>query len=466
MAEQNKEQQLKEKIEKLKQVLTKNQLTKESKEEQKSDLEIYLEDNDQLKKALDCNKFASLLTKSGDILRGEKFFLQGIKLIEEMNPPVSFSNIYLNLGNLYAQKRDYQKAIEFYLKTIQKSPYNNEINNQNPFQSFQLDRSLNNKDAYLDAYTNIAVMYVNSGEKEKSYEYCIKAIELNPDNKEALINLGDILRQLGRKNEAISITWSLIEKLTNKNNNKVEGQSDQYIRPNPVEVQLLEKGFEGQLEGESINILCVKWGTRYDSEYVNKLYRGIKKNTILPFTFYCFTEDSKGLDENIVPIELMNNWKRWWGKATLFSLQYKLKGNLNFYIDLDMIITGNIDNLLKYKGGFAILKTEDLACEKYHKDGYNSSIMIWDKRNVDLERVYIALKENFEQITQYIVRFDYWLEMMINNADFIQDVFPTEVSDYLNYCQNKLPENTRIVCFPRKPKPEDYPSDWIKEYWI
>lgn len=59
-------------------------------------------------------------------------------------------------------------------------------------------------------------MYVNSGQKEKSYEYCMKAIHLNPGNKEALINLGDILRQLGRKNEAISITWDHIESLTNQ----------------------------------------------------------------------------------------------------------------------------------------------------------------------------------------------------------------------------------------------------------
>jgi len=39
-----------------------------------------------------------------------------------------------------------------------------------------------------------AVMYVNSGQKDKAFEFCIKAIELNPDNHEAMINLGDILR--------------------------------------------------------------------------------------------------------------------------------------------------------------------------------------------------------------------------------------------------------------------------------
>ena len=48
-----------------------------------------------------------------------------------------------------------------------------------------------------------------------------------------------------------------------------------------------------------------------------------------------------------------------------------------FYIDLDMIVTGNLDKLFAYDGQFATLRTGDLACEKNHKDGYNSSVMIW-----------------------------------------------------------------------------------------
>ena len=43
-----------------------------------------------------------------------------------------------------------------------------------------------------------------------------------------------------------------------------------------------------------------------------------------------------------------------------------------FYIDLDMIVTGNIDNLLEYKGIFGTLKTDDFACEKNNKGGKNA----------------------------------------------------------------------------------------------
>ncbi len=64
-----------------------------------------------------------------------------------------------------------------------------------------------------------------------------------------------------------------------------------------------------------------------------------------------------------------------------------------FYIDLDMIITGNLDKLFSYEGQFATLRTGDLACEKNHKDGYNSSVMIWQGDH--LRPVYETLKDNF-----------------------------------------------------------------------
>ena len=57
-------------------------------------------------------------------------------------------------------------------------------------------------------------------------------------------------------------------------------------------------------EKKKISILTVKWGTRYGPDYVNKLYAGILRNTSWDVVFYCFTDDGKGLHENIKVIEL------------------------------------------------------------------------------------------------------------------------------------------------------------------
>ena len=56
--------------------------------------------------------------------------------------------------------------------------------------------------------------------------------------------------------------------------------------------------------------------------------------------------------------------------------------------------------------------------------------------------------------------------MTISNADYVQRVFPGKVIDFLADAKDVLPENSAVVCFARKPKPEDYPAEWIREYWV
>lgn len=90
--------------------------------------------------------------------------------------------------------------------------------------------------------------------------------------------------------------------------------------------------------------------------------------------------------------------------------------------------------------------------------------MIWKDNR--LKPVYDALKDNFESVNKFIVRFDFWLEMTINNADYVQHLYPGKVIDFLANAKETLPEGSAVVCFARKPKPEDFPAPWVKDYWI
>jgi hypothetical protein len=42
-------------------------------------------------------------------------------------------------------------------------------------------------------------------------------------------------------------------------------------------------------------------------------------------------------------------------------------------------------------------------------------------------------------INKFIVRFDFWLEMTINNANYIQKLYPGKVIDFLGDAKEKLP---------------------------
>lgn len=111
------------------------------------------------------------------------------------------------------------------------------------------------------------------------------------------------------------------------------------------------------------------------------------------------------------------------------------------------------------------MKTDDIWCEN-SKGGYNSSIILW---RTEFGREIFELMEKFEKsITKQIIRFDHYLEFLVKNAEFIQDVFLNKVLDYNNYCKDKeiLPEDGAIIAFPRSPKPHECKESWIALNWV
>ena len=201
-----------------------------------------------------------------------------------------------------------------------------------------------------------------------------------------------------------------------------------------------------------IQVVCVKYGTKYGADYVNNLYRGVKRNLSLQHSFSCFTENPEGLDQNVNVIHLDNDkWKGWWSKVNIFdgSNYGSGKDEINkiiLYIDLDMIISGNIDNLiLNYQGKFTTMSTNDIFCEQT-QDGYNSSIMLFNaytniKTDINLKQLTIAHQTSvqvifstltlyYEQIIKFLMRFDHYLEMCVEDADLVQELCPGEVLDY------------------------------------
>ena len=103
-----------------------------------------------------------------------------------------------------------------------------------------------------------------------------------------------------------------------------------------------------------INIICLKWGTKYSSKYVNKLYDGVKKNVTLPFRFHCLTDDVVGIKKEIetsnfldLPDYDVGKFTHWKKLAIFNKTLSNLKG-MALFLDLDTVITGNIDCFIEY----------------------------------------------------------------------------------------------------------------------
>lgn len=108
---------------------------------------------------------------------------------------------------------------------------------------------------------------------------------------------------------------------------------------------------------ETKNVICIKWGTVYSSEDVNKLYNMVIKNSKYKVNFYCFTDDSSDLNENIIvkPVPILNTIEDYGTKygyrkeAGLCDDNLgELSGQRVLFFDLDVVIVGNIDGFFDY----------------------------------------------------------------------------------------------------------------------
>lgn len=157
-----------------------------------------------------------------------------------------------------------------------------------------------------------------------------------------------------------------------------------------------------------VNFVCLKWGTKYDAEYVNRMYVMLKRNCKEQFTLYCCTEDSTGISEevSIVPLPIDEyDLEIYWWKLWILSEELPIRGKCIFF-DLDTVIQNDIQEIVDFDPGDNIFT---LPCQwrmKYRlvaNDYYtysNSSIMIWDS-TIDLEIFPHYIKNNYYYEMKY-----------------------------------------------------------------
>ncbi|MEJ6772649.1 MAG: glycosyltransferase, partial [Porticoccaceae bacterium] len=76
---------------------------------------------------------------------------------------------------------------------------------------------------------------------------------------------------------------------------------------------------------EVVNVLCMKWGTKYSGDYVNTLYSMVARNMTRDFRFICLTEDGSGLNDKVEVFPLpelsvdLAGPERGWNKLAVFA---------------------------------------------------------------------------------------------------------------------------------------------------
>ncbi len=112
------------------------------------------------------------------------------------------------------------------------------------------------------------------------------------------------------------------------------------------------------------NVICMKWGTKYGPEYVNRLYAMVRRHLTGAFRFVCLTDDRQGIRAEVecFPIPELHLEvqagvpDRAWKKLTTFSADlYGLTGTALF-LDVDVVIVGDLDVFFEEPGDFLIIR--------------------------------------------------------------------------------------------------------------
>lgn len=103
-------------------------------------------------------------------------------------------------------------------------------------------------------------------------------------------------------------------------------------------------------------VICMKWGTLYGPEYVNRLYAMVRANITGDLRFVCLTDDTTDIRPEVECFDCpmldlpMPHKLRSMRKVALFAPSEELFGLTGnwLFLDLDTLVTGPLDDLFTY----------------------------------------------------------------------------------------------------------------------
>ncbi|SHH28268.1 glycosyl transferase [Marivita hallyeonensis] len=248
-------------------------------------------------------------------------------------------------------------------------------------------------------------------------------------------------------------------------------------------------------------VACIKWGTLFGPEYVNRLYSGVRRNLSRPVRFLCMTETAEGLHPDIEILDLpvepfaepmaealkVANRQGAMRKVSLFKprLIADLEGPVLGF-DLDVVITGALDPLLDLAPGHIVMRHDWTEARKGRPTGHGSvfrydpavhGFLYDDIAARPYEEVETARGSEQRYTSHKAMEnsvFTYIPEDWVVSFKYDCNPFP---SNFLHAA--RLPESAKVVCFHGRPKmPEAIdgyrgslirfarPTPWLQEHWV
>lgn len=243
-----------------------------------------------------------------------------------------------------------------------------------------------------------------------------------------------------------------------------------------------------------VNVICMKYFTRYGPHYVNRLRRAVQRHLKRPFRFVCFTDDPSGLEEGVeiqplpplaVPPEF---YPSAWLKLAFFRNGLADLEGPTLFLDLDLVILDGLDCFFEYEPDRICIIHNWIEFRKTllrpRPDIGNSSVFRFNAGNGQfvldsfLSETEHALRD-FPTEQAYLTkaigdRRAWWPESWVRS--FKRHCIPAFPLNLV--LKPRIPAGVRIVAFHGRPDPDEAvagfkdkphrscrPAAWIHDHW-
>ena len=248
-------------------------------------------------------------------------------------------------------------------------------------------------------------------------------------------------------------------------------------------------------------VICMKWGTRYGPEYVNRLYSMVRRHTKRPTRLVCYTDDPTRLDAGVetfpLPYIVLPEKKSHksasaplsklpWRKLSLWQKNLEGVTGEVLFLDLDTVITGSLDEFFDYEPGhFCVARNwtqqnDNIGNTSIFRFPVGGHTYIYDRIMNDCEGVMSEHRNEQIYISREITGMKFWpAEWCLSFKSSLIPAWPLNF-----FIAPPLPAGTKVVAFPGKPDPDEAmegrwplkhwyqalykhvrPAPWIAEHW-
>jgi len=190
-------------------------------------------------------------------------------------------------------------------------------------------------------------------------------------------------------------------------------------------------------------------GSVYGPEWLRKLRAGVEGHVSFVPRFKVLWD-----------FNLTHQWPGWWAKIELFT-PGRFRGQVLF-MDLDTLVTGDLADILAYRGEFAICR------DFYHNHRMQSCVMSWCP-GPHTHHIYERFTADPEHFMQRYRSDQEFIEDSLKEtglqADYWQDMLPGQVVSLKVHARDACPPDARLVCGHGEPRLSAPEAGWAHERW-